>query len=314
MIKNLIVPVIGIVGVAVGAYLTSFYNQSDWIKKVNYEREMEIYREKVSLIEKTSKVIGKMPAASDIFNKYFLDVFDTTNKGDKDRQVEIAARLGKIRAELWSVMSLNGIYFGDSTRKTIRNVLGSREKKWWEIPDTSYNKILNSMYLELNGGNKIDYFKVEDSNLADEEAISGESQVILTSVLTILIGVLVFVFGRIIEKFIIEPIQKLKSCIGEVQTELIFCADVYSNPDVFEHDKKAEVSRVIRRLSSVLNSSINQIPFVKFFSKLKLIPNYNDTINAGVELMGLSNIMWRKDFSAINNKVENIRRLLRIQN
>lgn len=314
MKNNLIGYVLGIIGVIIGAFLTGYYNQNNWERKVSYEQEMEIYREKVNLINKTSRVIGKMPAASDIFSSYFFNVFDTISKRNIDSQVETAERLGEIRAELWSVMTMNKIYFGDSTRKTIKRVLGDRNEKWWDITDSNYNKILNSMYLELNNGRKMNYLGAEGLNLGDEKIISKKFQIILTSVLTILIGVLVYVFGRIIEKFIIEPIQKLKSCIGEIQTELIFCADVYSNPDSFDNNKKLEVSRVLRRLSAVLNSNIIQIPFVNFFSKLKLIPDYNNTIQASSELMGLSNLMWRGDYPSIDNKVNTIRKLLKIFN
>ena len=47
-------------------------------------------------------------------------------------------------------------------------------------------------------------------------------KILLTSASTILGGVIVFVIGQLVSKFLIEPIHELRKAVGEVQFYLAY--------------------------------------------------------------------------------------------
>jgi len=71
--------------------------------------------------------------------------------------------------------------------------------------------------------------------------------IILTSVFTIMGGVIVFCISQIVLKFFIEPIQKLDMCRGEICDVLIFNRNIYLNPNTVSKEKELEVSIEIRK-------------------------------------------------------------------
>jgi len=68
------------------------------------------------------------------------------------------------------------------------------------------------------------------------------TQIILTSSLTVLGGVLIYIIGQIISLFFIEPIHEQKKIIGEVDDALGFYANIYCNPGVLPKEKIDETS------------------------------------------------------------------------
>jgi hypothetical protein len=139
-------------GGLIGVYLTSKFNHNDWKERTQYEQQLKIFEQKLNLIERTTTVTGKMPSASDLFDIYFSNYIDTSkhNKLSKEEQISISEKLGNIRAELRSIMFLNQIYFRDSTKAKIQKYLITDKKStWWNIPDSSYNDIVQTMAKEL---------------------------------------------------------------------------------------------------------------------------------------------------------------------
>ena len=122
-------------------------------------------------------------------------------------------------------------------------------------------------------------------------------KIVLTSSLTVLGGILVFVVGRIIEKFAIEPIHKQSRLIGEIADSLIFYADLYSNPGIGKREQMDEAKKVLREQASQLIARNNMIPCYKFWRCLSLghLPKRTDVIEARHELIGLSNSIHQGD-------------------
>lgn len=113
--------------------------------------------------------------------------------------------------------------------------------------------------------------------------------IILTSVFTIMGGVIVFCITQIVLKFFIEPIQKLDMCRGEICDVLIFNRNIYLNPNTFGKEKELEVSIEIRKLATKLLSINNMIRWNNFFSSLNLSIKEKNILEAHKALIGLSN-------------------------
>lgn len=145
------------------------------------------------------------------------------------------------------------------------------------------------------------------------ETMSEFSKILCTSCATLIGGIIIFVVGRTVEKFIIEPIQEYKKTLGSITYNLIYYANIYSNINSVSNEDKVEVSRAIRKLASELSAKTHQIAFYKTFSKLKVIPNYNNSMDAVGILIGFSNSLWNSEYSDINNRREKIEQLLKIK-
>lgn len=137
--------------------------------------------------------------------------------------------------------------------------------------------------------------------------------VILTSVLTILGGVLIFVTGQIFLKFFIDPIHQLRAHIGRITHSLIFYANVCGNPGSLSIDVEKKASEDLRKLASELMSKTAVIPCYSFWSFLKVVRRLNDIRTAHKNLIGLSNGVFDKNALKDNNKrVEQIKAALRL--
>lgn len=147
--KYILPAILGFLGIIFGVYLTSTFNHKDWEQRTTYEQNIKIFEQKLSLIERTSTINSKMPAASDLFNLYFPNLSNTVVNAEQ--KIALIEKLGEIRAELFSVMFLNQIYFGDSTRVKIYKYLGNEKSEtWWNLPEENYNDIVETMVKELN--------------------------------------------------------------------------------------------------------------------------------------------------------------------
>ena len=77
---------------------------------------------------------------------------------------------------------------------------------------------------------------------------------------TVFSGTVVYIFGQIALKLVIEPVHDLKKTIGMISHALIECANVIYNPGVLTKDVLDETSRELRNLASQLRSHLYLIP------------------------------------------------------
>ena len=120
-------------------------------------------------------------------------------------------------------------------------------------------------------------------------------KIFLTSSLTVVGGVLVLVVGRIIEKFLIEPVHEQSNVIGEIADSLIFYANLYSNPGVGKPEEMDEASRALRQQASRLMARTHAVRCYWLMQLLRIVPKHRDTLRARENLMGLSNSIHRDD-------------------
>ena len=119
--------------------------------------------------------------------------------------------------------------------------------------------------------------------------MDGLSEIILTSSLTIIGGVIIYSITQLISRFVIEPIYRQKKVIGEIVDALIFYANIYSNPNTVSPEDGMKVSERLRRLSTLLQSRTYLVPFYGFCEIVGCVRRRSDIEIASKEIIGLSN-------------------------
>lgn len=113
--------------------------------------------------------------------------------------------------------------------------------------------------------------------------------VILTSFLTIIGGVLIFVLGQILLNLFIEPIQELRYHIGKIAGSLVFYANVYGNPGVTAEQEQRNASDELRKLASELIARTAVVPLYRFACLISHLPSLSDIRKVHDNLIALSN-------------------------
>jgi hypothetical protein len=153
--------------------------------------------------------------------------------------------------------------------------------------------------------------------------MSETLKIVLTSSFTILGGIIVFVVGQVVTKFIIEPLYEQSKLIGEIANSLIYYANagagvepyylqqiqnVTKQDELDETTKELLIERYreliknewarsdearifLRQKASQLMGTTNAIPFYTFWVVLSLwrLPTRKAIIEASQELIGYSN-------------------------
>ena len=119
--------------------------------------------------------------------------------------------------------------------------------------------------------------------------------------LDIVSAVSIFVVGQFILKSIIEPIQELKKEIAVILGDMIYYANIYSNPGTAEKEVIDKASLVLRKYSSELIAKSSIIPFYSFWYYLRLLPSYKDIESVSSGLIGLSNSLHSSPSTAISD-------------
>lgn len=113
---------------------------------------------------------------------------------------------------------------------------------------------------------------------------------------TITAGVSIFVFGQIISKFIIDPIQKQKEILGKISYALSFYGNRFPFMDdkgkIINIDELNKSSEEIRSLASDIRATRYSIPFYNLFSSIKIVPNANAIKETSTSLIGWSNSLF----------------------
>lgn len=141
-------------------------------------------------------------------------------------------------------------------------------------------------------------------------------QILLTSLLTVFSGSLVFAISQIVSKFVIEPVCLQRQVIRDIDDALVFYANVYVNPGGVDEVMTNAAYKKLRELSSLLSSRTNFIFSYRFFEKIRLVLPENNVKQAARCLIGLSNSVFESSSGeGIKNsdRADEIRGLLKIQ-
>lgn len=112
---------------------------------------------------------------------------------------------------------------------------------------------------------------------------------LLTFVLTVLGGTLIFVLGQLILKMILEPSADLSKIIAEIKTAVIFYGNV--NSDISDENLKAEAHREFRKLASAVRYKADTIYLYSFVrsDRLYRFPEKEKLSTLSCLLIGVSN-------------------------
>ncbi len=105
--------------------------------------------------------------------------------------------------------------------------------------------------------------------------MSDLEKIFLTSGLTIVGGFLVYVFGQIATRFLVDPYHEYRRAIGDIADTLVYYANVYMNSGSGDRERMDEASKTLRQKASLLRVRAYAIPRYAWFAKLNLVPSGN---------------------------------------
>jgi len=148
--------------------------------------------------------------------------------------------------------------------------------------------------------------------------MSEIKQILLTSSLTIVGGVIILAAGQLISEFLIKPYIRYKKIIGEIDEELIFYSNVYTNPGSVKIAPTMlapiykTASYRMRRLASKFGAVYRSLGLKKLLIKWNMVISDADKDKIEGNLIFLSNSL-RDDFVKENlEKSSEIREILKI--
>lgn len=138
------------------------------------------------------------------------------------------------------------------------------------------------------------------------------TKILLTSALTGLGAIFVFVVSQLLGKLVIEPVQDLKKLLGEIRYALVFYAQAANTP-VGDHASEDKAGEAFRKLACDLHSKVGSVPFYDFWVKISrgFLPRRQNVFDASDLLIGLSNSVHDpKRWDRNPDRISKIRRLL----
>lgn len=125
--------------------------------------------------------------------------------------------------------------------------------------------------------------------------MSEPLKIILTSSLTVIGGIIVFVSGQIITKFLIEPIYAQANAIGEIAYSLTMYSNIYGNAGVVKQEKMYEASESLRKCASQLLAKTYSLKLYWLWENLCVVPKFSAIDLASKRLIGLSNSLFNPE-------------------
>jgi hypothetical protein len=156
---------------------------------------------------------------------------------------------------------------------------------------------------------------VETFSAASFDVMGDLEKILFTSALTILGGVIVFVVGQLLSKFLIEPVQELRKVIGEVRFTLSFHAPTILTPIARTPGASDKAHEALMKCSCDLLVRAEAIPFYRLvcWASLRFVPEKKKVADAAKSLRGLSTYMYETGENAHENLSEINGRINRIE-
>lgn len=120
----------------------------------------------------------------------------------------------------------------------------------------------------------------------------------MTGIETVIIGVVVFIVGQTLQRFVLEPIHGQRQLIGEIASNVIFLGNVgpvspeYASLLLFPMEP-ADASRAVRSQAARLRASLWTIPLYGLWAKIRLVYSRDTILDASRNMIGWSNAITR---------------------
>ena len=145
--------------------------------------------------------------------------------------------------------------------------------------------------------------------------MSELEKIVWTSAFTILGGVLVYVIGQFVLKFLIEPTHELKKAIGEVRFNLAYHAAAIQTPISREPQRSEKAYEALLKSSCDLLTKVNAVPCYQVMSWVSLgfLPYKKCILEAATQLRGLSTYVYETGANAVSHTEVIAKRIARIE-
>ena len=132
----------------------------------------------------------------------------------------------------------------------------------------------------------------------------------MTTFLTIVSGILIFLAGQYFVKFLIEPVMDLRKHIGRIGYLLIFHANKMYSTDENTNELRSEIRKSASKLIE-----LTHIPLWYNFTRVIFaMPTEEDIYKAIPNLIGLSNTIGEQTIETPKyEKIQTIKELLKIK-
>ncbi len=124
------------------------------------------------------------------------------------------------------------------------------------------------------------------------------TKIFLTSALTIIGGIIIYVVGQILSKFFIDPIHKQGEIIGEISDTLVYYAREYLSPGRLQREMLDQAHDRLRKLASLLKARSYMVKWYSLFVFLGWVPKLKSIEEASTHLISLSNSVYRDSSSS----------------
>jgi hypothetical protein len=129
-----------LVGSVVGAWITTSSNEALRLQEV----ELQQMKDRYSLLDRVSKLMGKAPAFSVMWQRA------NSAKTTAAEQLAMTEKLAEFRGECDAAMRLARETFGPMTKDAIARI--NSDKPWWEKSQEQQFEVLDAMARELRYG------------------------------------------------------------------------------------------------------------------------------------------------------------------
>lgn len=143
ILAQIIVGIVGIVGVLAGTYFASGLASRESERQRIIEYYLLVFSQRIEIIERAANALGKTPGIEDLWREY--------KESSRYPSLEISKELADYTGEFEAVLWLASIYFGPETRAAISDV-SDEEGPWWDKSPEKTDAFMVAMVEELGHG------------------------------------------------------------------------------------------------------------------------------------------------------------------
>jgi hypothetical protein len=117
-----------------------------------------------------------------------------------------------------------------------------------------------------------------------------------TAIITVVSGVIVYILGQILQRFILEPLAEQRKVIAEVAFAMTFYVGVghINEADPEERlEKLLDSKAILRTLAGRLRATVWTIPFYNQLAFFRIVRRRKAIFDASTALIGFSNALVR---------------------
>jgi hypothetical protein len=138
-------------------------------------------------------------------------------------------------------------------------------------------------------------------------------KILLTAAATLFGGCLLYFLTHVISDLVIKPYIEFRKLLGEISYNLVYYANVLTNPpDTAGEERFREATDTIRRLSASLRAAAAGLPEYRLLAITRSVPSRKTIHTAGGLLIRISNSGNVRDKVMVHDDIKEVGHLLKI--